>query len=93
VSRRKGGAHDDPRSRRPPRARSGRPRLHHREARSTLGGGPHVRPDLGWLPVPSRRPRRLEPACGRLGDGDASADRACPRGAQHGGHTTPAPPP
>ena len=34
--------------------------------------------DLGGLPLPRRRPRCVEPARGRVGDGDASPDRAGP---------------
>ena len=49
-----------------------------------LGRRHHVHPDVGRLPLPGRRPRCVEPARRRLGDGDAPAHRARARRARHG---------
>ena len=46
--------------------------------------------DLGGLPVPRRRPRCVESARGRVGDGDASPNRARPRRPEHGRDPAPA---
>jgi hypothetical protein len=66
---------------RPPQAwaddgceRAGRPRLQRGGSEWTLGGGHHLRANLGGVSLPGRRPRRLEPpgcwamATGRRGE-------------------------
>ena len=53
--------------RRPAGAGSRRAGVHGRRARPALGGGHHLHPDLGRVPVPGRRARRVEPADRRAG--------------------------
>ena len=85
--------HDSRRSDGGPRAGSGRPPVHRRGAGPPLG-----RPtaptsaDVGRLslPRPSLRSMSGRDAPGRLGLGDAPADRAGAQGPQHGVDATPA---
>jgi transposase InsO family protein len=88
VSRR--NDHHVPRSRRTARPGSRRSPLHRPRSGSALGRGHHVHPNVGRLALPCRRPRRVEPARGWLGDGHPFADRARARRAQHGGYAAPA---
>ena len=55
---------------------------------SAVGGGYHIYPDLGRLPLPGRGARRLQPPDRGLGDGDPSAHRTGAKGARHGARTT-----
>src|SRR5690606_15053498 len=50
-----------------------------------LGRRHHARPDRERLPLPRRRPRRVQPSGGRLGDGGAPPVRARPGRPRHGG--------
>ena len=85
------GVHDDG-ARRGGAAGTGsrRAAVHGRGPRPALGGGHHVRADLGRLPLSRRGPRCVESAHHRLGDGHPSPDGPRPGGAGHG--PDPAPP-
>ena len=74
----------------PAGARPGAAGVHGDRPESALGRRHHLHPDLGGLPVSGGRPRCLESPDRRLGDGDAPAHRARPRGARHGDRAAPA---
>jgi hypothetical protein len=65
-------------------ARSRRAPLRGRGAEPALGGGHHLHPDLGGLPVPGRGARRVEPQGRGLDDGHAPAHRTRARGSPDG---------
>ena len=84
--KRGGPAHDGPRPEAPLGTGPRRPRLRPGGAEPALGLRPQVHPDRAGLPLPRRRPGRLQPPDHRLVDARRPQGRAGARRARDGRH-------
>ena len=84
ISRRGASVDDEAGSRRASCPGPRRARLRSTGSRPALGGGHHVRADVGRIPVPGGRGRCVESTSRRLGDGEPPAHGARAGRAQHG---------